>query len=125
MVRNWKFELDSIIICYWIYGLDSVVVRLPPFMWVTWVHIPYMKGTTSSRGPLCFAIRRILHHFLLPCVCTVKFPAPLELLIITLFLPIIYTFCIVNSIAYLLYPNAHSYRSLVFIFHFLAMCRVL
>ena len=33
--------------------------------------------------------------------------------------------CIVNFIAYLLYSNAHSYRSLVFIFHFLAVCRVL
>jgi len=30
---------------------DSVVVRLPPFMWVTWVQIPCMKTTTSSRGP--------------------------------------------------------------------------
>ena len=59
------------------------------------------------------------------CVCTVTFLAPLELLIITLFLPIIYTFCMVNSITYLLYSNAHSYRSLVFIFHFLALCRVL
>jgi len=28
-------------------GLDSVVVRLLPFMWVMWVQIP----CTSSRGP--------------------------------------------------------------------------
>ena len=30
-------------------GLDNVAVRLPPFMWVTWVQIPCMEGTTSSR----------------------------------------------------------------------------
>jgi len=59
---------------------------------------------------LCFDVRGI-DHFLLPCVCTVTVLALLELLIITLFLPIIYTFCIVNSIANLLYSNAHSYRS--------------
>jgi len=58
-------------------------------------------------------------------LCAVTFLASFGLLIITLFLPIIYTFCIVNSIAYLLYSNAHSYWSLVFIFHFLAVCRVL
>ena len=44
---------------------------------------------------------------------------------ITLFLPIIYTSCKVKSIAYLLYSNTHSYRSLVFIFHILAVCQVL
>jgi len=27
------------------------VVRLPPSMWVTWVQIPCMKGSTSSRAP--------------------------------------------------------------------------
>ena len=62
-------------------------------------------------------------HFVPRYMCTVEFLAPLGLLIITLFLPIIYTFCTVNSIAYLLYSNTHSYRSLVFIFHFLVVCR--
>ena len=72
---------------------------------------------------LCFAVRRIASLPVVLCVCTVTFLAPLGLLINPLFLPIIYTFCIV--IAYLLYSNAHSYRSLVFIFHFLAVCWVL
>jgi len=37
--------LDSVM------GLDSVVVRMPPFMWVMWVQVPCMKGTTSIEGP--------------------------------------------------------------------------
>ena len=74
---------------------------------------------------LCFAVRCVASLPVALCVYCVTFLAPPELLIITLFLPIIYTSCIVNSIAYLLYSNAHSYRSLVFILHFLAVCRVL
>ena len=73
---------------------------------------------------LCGKTYRITSCYLV-CVCIVTVLAPPELLIITLFIPIIYTSCIVNSITNLLYSNAHSYRSLVFIFHFLAVCRVL
>ena len=83
-----------------------------------------MKGITIAQAEylrLCFVVRRIASLPVALCVCTVTFLAPLGQLIITLFLPIIYTFCIVNSIAYLLYSNTHSYRSLIFIFQFLAV----
>jgi len=58
-------ELPALVWDWTGLGLDSVVVRLAPLMWVTWVQIPCMKGTTSSRGPQA----RPLYSARLLCTC--------------------------------------------------------